>query len=134
MSHTQLHYHIVSPTYYRTPWLVGKHLRFVANTMAKITRDAGGRPIAINGWRDHIHVLCDLPPRQDVASYVSKIKSQSTGAVRRKFSELEDFRWSVGYAAFTVSSRGLSSVRSYVRRQQEIHQRREAKPEHELPE
>jgi REP element-mobilizing transposase RayT len=128
---TRLNYHVVFSTDRRKPCLKNLHLRFLFPVIGGITKRAGGRPVAIDGWHDHIHIVCVLPATEDLASYVSKVKSQATGALKSKFDEHSDFRWSPGYGAFTVSPKHLPEITQYVRQQQEIHRHREGRPEYE---
>jgi REP element-mobilizing transposase RayT len=131
MSFTRLNYHIVFATHRRRPVLEPEHFEFLNSVIGGITKRVGGKPVKVNGWRDHVHVVCSLPATVDVASYMSKVKSQATGALKSKFDELGDFRWGQGYGAFTVSPRLLPEITNYVRKQEQIHRRRAVRAEYE---
>jgi REP element-mobilizing transposase RayT len=131
MPFTKCRYHLVFPTYRRTKWLRPKHDKLLYPVLGRIVKNGGGMPFAIGGWNDHVHLICDLKPNKSVAEHVSKLKSQSAGALKRHFDELDRFRWSGSYGAFSVSEWDCQRVINYVRNQKARHGAQETWPDWE---
>ena len=77
----------------------------------------------LNGTEDHIHLLTKLRPDRAVSEVLRELKSNATGWMHDVFPRLEDFSWQRGYGAFSVSQSRVESVRKYIERQKEHHQK-----------
>jgi putative transposase len=75
----------------------------------------------VGGVEDHVHLLASLRPVHRLADVMRDLKKDSTNWVRDNFDQR--FTWQEGYAAFTVSSSNIISVRNYIANQ-EIHHRK----------
>jgi len=81
-----------------------------------------GKPVLINGPKDHVHLLFVLPASLSLADFMEKLKANSSkwaneGWPRRAFS------WQTGYAAFSVSQSKLNEVKAYISQQEEHHRK-----------
>jgi putative transposase len=123
MPWTKFRYHLVVSTKYRHEFLYGR--------LGQIAKRIGGHPFAVNGWHDHVHVLCALPPNKSVSECVAKLKSQSSGALRREYPAMKHFLWSLDYSALTFDHRRLSGIAHYVRNQKKCHGNQTTNPEWE---
>ena len=123
MPWTRLRYHLVFSTHYRRPWLKEEYDEFLYGRLGQITKQFGGYPYAINGWHDHVHILCALPPNTTVSDCVAKLKSQSSGALRNEYPAMRNFRWAIGYGALTFDHRRIRGIANYVRNQKQRHGR-----------
>jgi hypothetical protein len=90
--------------------------------MGGIMTNLKGKPLLINGPKDHVHLLCVLPSTLSLAGFMEKLKANSSkwvneGSGRRGFS------WQTGYAAFSVSQSKLNKVRAYISQQEEHHRK-----------
>jgi REP element-mobilizing transposase RayT len=77
--------------------------------MGGIITNLRGKPVLINGPKDHVHLLFVLPASLSLADFMEKLKANSSkwaneGWPRRAFS------WQTGYAAFSVSQYKLKSI------------------------
>ena len=76
--------------------------------------------IGIDG--DHVHLVMSIPPRYSISEVMRRLKSQSSSALRRKYTWMsrvywkENIIWSPGYF---VSSVGVDeeTIKHYVERQ-----------------
>ncbi len=121
MPFTNARYHIVFPTYRRRKWLNPEYDKLLYPVLGRIVKDARGMPLAIGGWYDHIHIVCDLKPDRSIAEHISRLKSQSAGALKRNFDELGQFRWARSYGAFSVTPWDCDRVIEYVNNQKQRH-------------
>jgi putative transposase len=90
--------------------------------MGGIITSLRGKPLLINGPKDHVHLLFVLPSTLSLADFMEKLKANSSkwvneGSGRRVFS------WQTGYAAFSVSQSKLNKVREYISQQEEHHRK-----------
>jgi len=90
--------------------------------MGGIITNLRGKPVLINGPKDHVHLLFVLPASLSLADFMEKLKANSSkwaneGWPRRAFS------WQTGYAAFSVSQSKLNEVKAYISQQEEHHRK-----------
>jgi REP element-mobilizing transposase RayT len=86
-----------------------------------ILRDLRCHPIAIDGWREHVHLLFRFPSDVAIADVVRHVKSRSTGWLRAEMPGMREFAWQKGCGGFTVSTSRVETVRRYVESQKERH-------------
>jgi REP element-mobilizing transposase RayT len=79
--------------------------------------------IIINGMPDHIHILANLLPHQNVADYVKNIKTASTKWVRTTFGPtFAQFAWQEGYGGYTVGYSSQKATYNYILNQEKKHE------------
>ena len=86
-------------------------------------RKMGGISLELNGAVDHVHLLTKLRPDRAVSDVLRELKASATGWRHDVFPALKDFCWQRRYGAFTVSQSHVESVRRYVSRQKEHHEK-----------
>jgi putative transposase len=112
---TNLLVHIVFSTKHRTPLIQEPLRERLYEYLGGILRQKGGILLEIGGMPDHLHLLARIKADCSVAEIVGTIKSSSSKWVHPTFPQLEEFKWQVGYAAFSVSESQVSAVRRYIR-------------------
>jgi putative transposase len=118
-----LQYHIVWATKYRYQWLKP----YVRTELRKSFQDTLKKYPTLfifetNTDQDHVHLQIEIPPNITLSDAVSKLKSNSSLHLRKKFKFIrqmyldKDGIWSVGYF---VSSIGLNEnqIRKYIQYQ-----------------
>jgi putative transposase len=118
---TNLLVHIVFSTKHRAPLIQEPLQERLYEYLGGILRQKGGILLEIGGMPDHVHLLARIKADCSVAEIVGTIKSCSSKWVNPTFPQFEDFKWQVGYAAFSVSESQVSAVRRYIRNQAEHH-------------
>jgi putative transposase len=118
-SYCHLASHIIFSTKDRHLFLFGDNQTEMHNYIAGIIKNIKGIPIIVNGYKDHVHILCLLPKDMSIAQFVQTIKSNSSKWFRVKHQA--KFAWQVGYAAFSVSKSNLQQVEQYIAEQEEHH-------------
>jgi len=78
-------------------------------------------PVAINGTRDHIHILAGFCPTLAISDLVRDIKRSSSLFINESKKSYLKFSWQEGFAAFTVGYRELDIVYKYILNQEEHH-------------
>lgn len=122
-TYTVLLYHIIFSTKHRKPILTSEARDLLFPYISGIISNLGGKALIINGVADHIHILCQLRTKPDVAEVVQSIKGKSTYWLNRE-SELPPIHWQEGYAAFTVSYSQQNRVYQYIAEQESHHKKK----------
>jgi Transposase and inactivated derivatives len=69
----------------------------------------------INYASDHIHFLCELHPSVCVSEFACKIKSLTSGFIRKAYNLWPGFQR--GYGAFSVGKDTLNHIKKYIQDQ-----------------
>ena len=114
--------HIVFSTKNRIPLLKDSEVnaRFYAY-LAGCLQNIGCAPIIINGFTDHVHILCNLSRTITVAGLVEEVKKGSSKWMKEQSAVLRDFYWQSGYGVFSVNQSNIERVRDYIAGQEAHH-------------
>ena len=85
----------------------------------------------INGYKDHIHCLISLNPNQTISKTVQLIKGESSYWINKNGLSKGKFEWAEEYFAISVSESQLTSVREYIKNQEEHHRKKSWNEEYE---
>ena len=121
-THLSLHYHIVFSTKERRPFIVPAWRERLHAYLGGIVRNLGGVAEAVGGVDDHVHLLIGLRATHCLADVVGSVKAVSSRWVHDEIGDSR-FSWQEGYGGFTVSPPQCVSVRGYIERQDEHHQK-----------
>jgi len=82
----------------------------------------GGTVFAIGGIEDHVHVVCSIPPKIAVATFIGQVKGASSAKVNQgRGDEEARFAWQEEYAVFSFDRKRLPYVVNYVEMQKQHH-------------
>ncbi len=122
-TYTNLLIHALFSTKQRRPLLHTELKPELFCYMGGIIRQLKGKPVLINGPRDHVHLLFVLPSRLSLSDLMEKVKANSSKWVHQRCPSRVLFAWQTGYTAFSVSQSNLEGVRQYIANQEEHHHR-----------
>jgi REP element-mobilizing transposase RayT len=91
--------------------------------MGGIITHLKGKPVLINGPKDHVHLLFVLPASLSLSDLMEKLKANSSKWANEHWPGRR-FSWQTGYTAFSVSQSKLEEVKAYISRQDEHHRKR----------
>lgn len=89
--------------------------------LQKSAEEKGVRVIAVNGGTDHVHVLVQLHPAQNIAQVVRQLKAESAEWLNATQLISERMEWEEEYAAYSISPSAVKQVVDYLDRQEEYH-------------
>ena len=118
----QILYHIVFATKYRRKILKDYTFPEIIKSIRKLQKKYPDWYIhKINTANDHVHILIEIPPSYTVSEVVQKLKSQSSGDLKRRFKYIreaaeQDAVWSVGYFVSTIGF-NEEIIRKYIEKQ-----------------
>jgi len=80
--------------------------------------------LKVGGYKDHIHILCQLSTKVPLTELIQKVKSHSSKWMKTKGEEYKNFYWQDGYGAFSVNPTQVDAVSQYISGQDEHHRRK----------
>jgi len=122
-TYTNIIIHAVFSTKNREPLLSKDIKTELLNYLGGTVNKLGGHSLLVNGPADHVHMLLVQPASIPVSDMVEKIKSHSSGWVKKRWARYRGFAWQAGYAAFSVSKSQVDQVKEYIAGQEEHHKR-----------
>lgn len=125
MSHSYIsvYIHYIFSTKYREETLAPEIQERVWRYMGGIAREHKMKSMGFGGVADHVHGLVSLPSTLSVAQAIQLIKGASSRWISETFPELKDFKWQVGYGAFSVGISQVPSTVQYIQNQQTHHRK-----------
>lgn len=120
-THTQILYHIVFGTKYRTPWLKKDNRAILFRYMHGILRNNKCHLYRINGVDDHLHILTHLHPTVALSSLIKDIKLASNHFIKKENLFPACNGWQKGYGAFTHHINDQNRLIRYIKNQEEHH-------------
>ncbi|HMD84104.1 MAG TPA: IS200/IS605 family transposase [Terriglobia bacterium] len=121
-TYTNLLTHVLFSTKERQPLIRPEMKSDLYAYMGGIINSLRGKPILINGPKDHVHLLFVLPASLALSDFMEKLKANSSKWVNER-SRRRWFAWQTGYAAFSVSQSKLGEVKTYITNQEDHHRR-----------
>ena len=87
-------------------------------------------PVAINGTKDHIHLLIGFPPTIAISDLIRDVKRSSAIFINEQIKSYLRFSWQEGFGGFTVGYRELDHVYKYIVNQEVHHSKTRFKDEY----
>ena len=116
-----LYVHIIWSTRDRQQ-VLKKPVRVVLNAhLKKYAEDKGIHLMEVNGWSDHIHLLLQLHPAQNLSQVMRMLRSESAEWLNGTQLLQSEFDWSDETIAYSVSPGSLPQVVSFIERQEDYH-------------
>jgi putative transposase len=84
-------------------------------------RDLDSHVIAMNAWRDHVHILFALSRNHSLAQVVMEVKRATSKWIKTQGAVFAKFHWQNGYGAFSIGQSGVDEVKAYIANQAEHH-------------
>lgn len=98
--------------------------------MSGILKNDGSYPLAVNGWKDHVHVFFELPVNMAVSKQMQMLKSASSKWINDKRLVRGKFRWQEGYGAFSYARSQRNTVIQYIKNQEAHHSKKSFREEY----
>lgn len=87
-------------------------------------------PLAIGGWKDHVHVFFELKPDLKISDLMRMLKATSSKWINDNKLVLGKFQWQEGYGAFSYSRSQRDNVIDYILKQEEHHSKKTFREEY----
>lgn len=86
-------------------------------------------PLRVGGYKNHVHILCQLSKKITQAKLLEEVKKQSSKWIKTKGRQYADFYWQAGYGIFSVNPERLDSLVKYINNQRAHHSNKSFKEE-----
>jgi REP element-mobilizing transposase RayT len=100
--------------------------------LQKTAEEKGIKIIQVGGAADHVHVLVQLHPAQNLAQVIRQLKAESSDWLNTTQLLPQGFEWEEEYAAYSVSPSAVKQVMDYLDRQEEYHKTKSLEAELEV--
>jgi REP element-mobilizing transposase RayT len=120
-TYTQLNVHCIFAVQGRAQVIqkdVGQRLHAY---IAGILKNIECYPLAVNGWKAHVHAFFEIPPSLSVSEAMRVVKSNSSKWFREHPDGSRNFKWQAGYGAFSYARSERDRVIKYIINQEEHH-------------
>ena len=121
MSYTTSYYHIVFRTYRSEKTIPIEHDRELYAYIYGIAKNLRCQIYRIGGMPDHIHIFASLPSSLSIATFVQRIKTESSKWLKTNPDFPQFCGWGREYAAFSYSIRDKDMIIGYIMKQKEHH-------------
>ena len=120
-TYSQLNIHCVFAVNGRQNFITRDFRDDLHRYMSGILKNDGSFPLAVNGWRDHVHVFFELPVTMSVSEQMRMLKATSSKWINDNKFVKGKFSWQEGYGSFSYSRSQRNSVIQYIVKQEEHH-------------
>lgn len=120
-TYTQLNIHIVFAVKGRENILTKNFRDDLFRYISGILKNTGQYPLAVNGYKDHVHVFFELNPKNSISDIVRDIKANSSKWINENKFVLGRFSWQEGFGVFSYSRSQRNTVIQYILNQEEKH-------------
>lgn len=122
-THTQIIYHIVFGTKYRSPTLDREYRTILFKYFCGILKNKKCHVYRINGVEDHIHILTHIHPTVALSYIIKDLKLASNSFIKEQCLFPNFKGWQQGYSAFTHHYNDKDRLINYIKKQEEHHRK-----------
>lgn len=130
ISYTTSYYHIVIRTYRSEPTINEEYERELYAYIYGIAKNLKCQTYRIGGIADHIHMFVSLPSYLSLASFVQRVKTDSSKWLKANPHFPRFCGWGREYAGFSYSLRDKDMIVGYIKKQKEHHRKKTFAEEH----
>lgn len=115
--------HIVFVTKYRRKVITAPMIERLREIFAKICEGQKCILVEFNGEPDHVHLLVDAHPDNNIAAFIGSMKAASSRLIRKEFSETvkqvywKPVFWSDSYCVMSSGGAPLDVLKRYIQNQ-----------------
>lgn len=95
-----------------------------------IVQNKNQKMLAINGVKDHIHMLISLSPSCNISDLVREIKKSSNNYIKENNFTKSKFQWQEGFGVFSYSHSQIDKVVKYILNHKEHHKKKSFRDEY----
>ena len=95
-----------------------------------ILKNIGQYTLAVNGYKDHVHVFFELNPTSSISDIMRNVKTNSSKWINEKKFVVGKFSWQEGYGGFSYSRSQRDHVIKYIINQEKHHTKKTFREEY----
>ena len=109
-----------------TPDFINRLFEYITG----ILRNINQYPLAVNGYKNHVHIFFELHPTTNMSDILEVVKANSSKWINSNHFTKGRFEWQRGYSAFTYSRSQRDRVIKYIMNQENHHKEQTFKEEY----
>jgi putative transposase len=129
-TYTQLNMHVVFSVKGRENILPAKIRPEIFKYISGILTNNNQYSLAVNGYKDHVHVFFEMQPTISLSEIVRIVKSNSSKWINDNKMMPGKFSWQSGYGGFSYSRSQRNNVIQYIMKQEEHHKKKTFREEY----
>jgi REP element-mobilizing transposase RayT len=120
-TYTQINIHAVFSVKGRMNLLADDFREDLFRYIHGILDNIGQYPLAVNGFRDHVHVLFEMQPAKALSDVIKVVKANSSKWINDNHYVVGNFSWQEGFGGFSYSRSQRDDVINYIAQQPKHH-------------
>lgn len=129
-TYSQINIHCVFAVKGRESFITENFREELFRYMSGILKNDGAFPLAIGGWKDHVHVFFELKPNTKISDLMRMLKATSSKWINDNKLVSGKFQWQEGYSAFSYTRKQRNIVINYITNQEEHHRTKSFREEY----
>lgn len=129
-TYTQLNMHVVFSVKGRENFLLNTFRDDLFKYISGILNKLEQYPLAVNGYKDHVHIFFEIQPTKSLSEIIRIVKSNSSKWINEENCIRGKFSWQEGYGGFSYSRSQRNNVIQYIIKQEEHHNKRTFREEY----
>ena len=129
-TYTQINIHVVFAVKGRTNILNNELSLQLFKYINGILSNGNQFPLAIGGYRNHVHIFFELNPDTKLSDIVRDIKANSSRWINENNFFKSRFEWQRGYGGFSYSRSQRDGVIKYIMQQEKHHKKKTFREEY----
>ena len=129
-TYTQLNMHVVFAVKGRENILPAKLRPELFKYISGILTNTNQYSLAVNGYKDHVHMFFEMSPDKSLSEIVRIVKSNSSKWINENKLISGKFSWQEGYGGFTYSRSQRDEVIKYIISKEEHHSQKTFREEY----
>ncbi len=129
-TYTQLNMHVVFSVKGRENFLLNTFRDDLFKYISGILNKLEQYPLAVNGYKDHVHLFFEIQPTKSLSEIIRVVKSNSSKWINKENFIRGKFSWQEGYGGFSYSRSQRNNVIQYIIKQEEHHNKRTFREEY----
>ena len=129
-TYTQFNIHAIFAVKGRQNLLSEKYRHELFQYVSGILKNIGQYPLAVNGYKDHVHIFFELNPISSISDIMRDVKTSSSKWINENKLVVGKFSWQEGYGGFSYSRSQRDHVINYIINQEKHHARKTFRDEY----
>jgi putative transposase len=129
MSYIRIWVHCVWTTKGRIPYMGDQNKDAIIDHICENAWHKGIHIDHINGYQEHLHSLISLGAKQSISEIMQIIKGESSHWINKNRITRLKFEWQDDYYAVSIGMNQIDSLREYIRKQVQHHNKESIKDE-----
>ena len=129
-TYSQINIHAIFAVRDRYSFITDKYADEFYKYISGILKNMDQYPLAIGGYKDHIHIFFELSPSKSLSDVINVVKTNSSKWINEKKFIKYHFEWQLGYGAFSYSKSQRDNVIQYIMNHKEKHKNKSFKEEY----